>query len=827
MTGTNTFDAMKKNLILTAAFAMLFVGCAKVIEDTPEKIEKEEPKVEATDEITAIAPAETKTTIDGLDVKWATGDALTIFDVDAGNNEFTLKTGAGTASGTFEGSFGGKTAGTYALYPYNESNAYVSATKAATVVYPSTYTYGTTPTPLLGTNGGENAYTFAHIGGVLRIAYSNAPNFATTFEIESTTNICGAYTITDVTSSMAGSFTAGAKKVTITDLPGTSDLEFFIPLPVGDYTFTVRLKRGNNVITASQKTVGSAKAITAGKMKTLGAINLPSAVTVTKTMTQICGTTSENENGKVVTPFNLDESITVTSDGTGGKAYGSDGNRDVRFYEGANDNVKITAASGNELVSTTIAWATNSNSGSIGIANNTATAISGSSVFYEVGHSSGSSTGSIKITSISVTYIPTGSTTSSTKVAMPVIACSANTVTISCATAGATIYYTDNGDDPTILSSVYSAPIVIAADKTFKAFACKDHMQDSDVASQDCDYEALKCATPVISCSNNTVTITCATDGAAIYYTTDGSTTPTSFSTLYSDPFAIAANTTVKAIAIKDGQSDSDVATQECSYIAPLSAPAALTISSINSTTLVASWTNDASAIGYSWKISTATTADAITVGNTIAEGNQSDAVLSAGKYTLTKDELTLNGVYYIYVKALGNGTTLADSPYSKYGAANALSFSFSSNPTGWPTGSSVTTIQSISAASRTYTMNGFTYTFNMSGGIGYHTSTPALWFTKNGVRYMGLPQINNFKLTKVSITTRNDGSDKANVSIATSSAGSTTVSGGTAKTLSKNATTTWTLTGTSSAVYYIYCASNSANAAVTTIALEYTYITD
>ena len=43
-------------------------------------------------------------------------------------------------------------------------------------------------------------------------------------------------------------------------------------------------------------------------------------------------------------------------------------------------------------------------------------------------------------------------------------------------------------------------------------------------------------------------------DGAEIHYTTDGST-PTAESALYSEAFTLSATTTVKAIAIKDGQS--------------------------------------------------------------------------------------------------------------------------------------------------------------------------------------------------------------------------------------------------------------------------------
>jgi hypothetical protein len=71
--------------------------------------------------------------------------------------------------------------------------------------------------------------------------------------------------------------------------------------------------------------------------------------------------------------------------------------------------------------------------------------------------------------------------------------------------------------------------------------------------------------TPVISPDGGTfytsqvVTITCATAGASIYFTLDGST-PTSASTLYTAPFTILATTTVKAIGIMSGYSDSAVA---------------------------------------------------------------------------------------------------------------------------------------------------------------------------------------------------------------------------------------------------------------------------
>lgn len=52
--------------------------------------------------------------------------------------------------------------------------------------------------------------------------------------------------------------------------------------------------------------------------------------------------------------------------------------------------------------------------------------------------------------------------------------------------------------------------------------------------------------------SAQTVTLSCATSGVAIFYTTDGST-PTPLSQRYLGPFSVSANETINAIAIAPG----------------------------------------------------------------------------------------------------------------------------------------------------------------------------------------------------------------------------------------------------------------------------------
>ena len=139
-------------------------------------------------------------------------------------------------------------------------------------------------------------------------------------------------------------------------------------------------------------------------------------------------------------------------------------------------------------------------------------------------------------------------------------------VSIACEEDGATIYYTLNGDDPTAESTQYSAAFTLTQTTTVKAIAVKDGMANSEVATAEytiSDMEVV--ATPVITPEagnyNNPqqITITCATDEALIYYTTDG-TDPTAESTLYDGPFTLSESATVKAIALKDGYTNSDIA---------------------------------------------------------------------------------------------------------------------------------------------------------------------------------------------------------------------------------------------------------------------------
>lgn len=160
-------------------------------------------------------------------------------------------------------------------------------------------------------------------------------------------------------------------------------------------------------------------------------------------------------------------------------------------------------------------------------------------------------------------------------VATPVIAPGAGSyqgcvdVTLSCATASAEIHYTTNGDTVTLASPLYqNAAFRLTASNTVKAQAFKTGMTSSPVATAAFVVTAATVTTPSLSSDSvtnpgvTTVTLTCATPSAVIYYTTDGSTPIVASAARYSSPVSLTATRTVKAMAVKDCWTNSPVMSQ-------------------------------------------------------------------------------------------------------------------------------------------------------------------------------------------------------------------------------------------------------------------------
>jgi hypothetical protein len=144
------------------------------------------------------------------------------------------------------------------------------------------------------------------------------------------------------------------------------------------------------------------------------------------------------------------------------------------------------------------------------------------------------------------------------------------TLAISCATGAAAIHYTTDGTTPTAAAPVYTGAITLPLETIVevKALAVLANWSDSEVTSGSYQITGIVAA-PVITPDSGTytvpqsVTITSATNGAKIYYTTNGAE-PTTADTLYNDTaFTVSNSRTLKARAFKPNWADSDITTAE------------------------------------------------------------------------------------------------------------------------------------------------------------------------------------------------------------------------------------------------------------------------
>jgi hypothetical protein len=140
------------------------------------------------------------------------------------------------------------------------------------------------------------------------------------------------------------------------------------------------------------------------------------------------------------------------------------------------------------------------------------------------------------------------------------------TVTIADSQPNVAIYYTLDGSTPTNTSSLYFQPFAVSHTVTVNAIAIQTGYVNSPMATDPITLN-IAAQPPVFSpqggvfpvTSPPSVSITDATPGVSIYYTTDGST-PTTSSNVYGAPISVTGTETIDAIASGGGYNPSPVA---------------------------------------------------------------------------------------------------------------------------------------------------------------------------------------------------------------------------------------------------------------------------
>ena len=224
---------------------------------------------------------------------------------------------------------------------------------------------------------------------------------------------------------------------------------------------------------------------------------------------------------------------------------------------------------------------------------------------------------------------------------------------------------------------MYSGPIAVSKTTTVKAYATASGMADSAVATSTYTIGATQqVATPTFSpvagtySAAQSVTISCATSGATIRYTTDGST-PTSSSTVYSGPITVSKTTTIKAYATAGGMTDSAVAT--ATYTISASSSYAVTY------TIANDWGN-----GATVNVTITNNSTAALSGWTLAwtfPGNQKISNLWNGSYTQNGTSVSVTNLNYNGTIG-ANGGTVSFGFNLTYSGSNAKPSSFTLNGT-------------------------------------------------------------------------------------------------------------------------------------------------
>lgn len=143
-----------------------------------------------------------------------------------------------------------------------------------------------------------------------------------------------------------------------------------------------------------------------------------------------------------------------------------------------------------------------------------------------------------------------------TSVVPPVITCDGEHVSITCETAGATIYYRLNQAG---LYTAYTSSFTISADTIVQAYA-ELNDEKSATVTETCRFDT-GIEDPVIYCDGEQVSITCETTGATIYYRQN----ETGNFTVYESAFTITADTVVEAFGELDGKSGRTIS-ETCIY---------------------------------------------------------------------------------------------------------------------------------------------------------------------------------------------------------------------------------------------------------------------
>ena len=126
------------------------------------------------------------------------------------------------------------------------------------------------------------------------------------------------------------------------------------------------------------------------------------------------------------------------------------------------------------------------------------------------------------------------------------------------------IYYTIDGSEPTVASTLYTEPFTLNQAATVKALAVADGYLDSEIVSKEVSIQ-VNTAAPEISLNREqgktTITISSATEGAKLYFNFNNAQTP-ALSQEYTEPIVLTEPAMIYAMASAEGYLNSEISSK-------------------------------------------------------------------------------------------------------------------------------------------------------------------------------------------------------------------------------------------------------------------------
>ncbi len=248
-----------KLLILSAILLALFTGCTKE--------ELNQSDLETFNVTISASTEEDKTRSSVADngyFTWNKNDKVAVYvtgGAGARFAEFILNSGAGTHQAIFNGSLlSGESISDYAIYPYSAKHKFNNDILTVNMAkeygdFNTEYAENTNAPMVANVTQQQEAtagrFIFNHLGGVLKFTVKNVPVGAAQFVFTANTGITGDFAVEKENNEMVikTKQVSDNDKITIKFKPLTSSasLNFYIPLPVGEYkgfSFTINKADG-------------------------------------------------------------------------------------------------------------------------------------------------------------------------------------------------------------------------------------------------------------------------------------------------------------------------------------------------------------------------------------------------------------------------------------------------------------------------------------------------------------------------------------------------------------------------------------------------------